>query len=832
MVARRAQASSLIYCLGPPTTRIRMAQDSIAVLLVEDDLAYARFATQTIAEVAPEYLVVHVPALAAALDALHRARFDAVLLDLGLPDSEGLATLDAVARAVPALPIVVLTARSDQQLSRAALRQGAQDYVVKGETEPNHLARSLRYAIDRTRAITAVERRLRLLNDASDLLEERDYDTMLARVARLVVSSFAEICVMFRLNPGGSVEEMHLAHVRGDREPDLQALEDALRDVATPIPSDYLPTILEGRSLVLDGGNDLVARQVLHSDAALAAYRRLGVGSIMLVPIATGAALSGLMILASSRSAPPFDATDVAMAEDLARRAALAIENGRLVREARELFDADLTGNFVAGVDGTLTDCNPAFARMLGYDSVPEAVHGGALAIFGGDVGWRGFVGNVVRDRRVRQHEIALRSREGSAVHVLVSATGIFSERGQLATIRGQLYDLTAHKQLEEQLSQSQKMEAVGRLAGGIAHDFNNLLMVIGGQTGRLLEQLPEAHALRRNAEAIAAAADRAAGLTQQLLAFSRRQVLSPQVLSLNTVVRSIYGMLERVIGEDITCVLSLSEGIESVKADPGRIEQALLNLAVNARDAMPDGGTLAISTSVVELDEVYSRQHIGSRPGRYVMLAVSDTGCGMDPETRTRVFEPFFTTKEVGKGTGLGLSMVYGIVKQSGGYIWVYSELGLGTTFKIYLPATEAPPETLQPRPAPSVPTGTETILLVEDEDGVRELLEEILSAQGYRVLAASRGVEALQISELLDEEIQVLVTDVVMPHMSGHELAMRLRARRPALRVLYLSGYTDDAIAHHGIVEVDASFLQKPFTRAALATKVREVLAPRSEP
>jgi CheY-like chemotaxis protein len=285
------------------------------------------------------------------------------------------------------------------------------------------------------------------------------------------------------------------------------------------------------------------------------------------------------------------------------------------------------------------------------------------------------------------------------------------------------------------------------------------------------------------------------------------------------------------VIGEDITCVLSLSEDIESVKADPGRIEQALLNLAVNARDAMPGGGTLAISTSVVELDEVYSRQHIGSRPGRYVMLAVSDTGCGMDPETRTRVFEPFFTTKEVGKGTGLGLSMVYGIVKQSGGYIWVYSELGLGTTFKIYLPTTAAPAETLQPRPAPSAPMGTETILLVEDEDGVRELLEEILKGQGYHVLAASRGVEALQISELVDGEIQILVTDVVMPHMSGHELAMRLRARRPALRVLYLSGYTDEAIAHHGVIELDAAFLQKPFTRSALATKVREVLAPRAE-
>jgi CheY-like chemotaxis protein len=240
----------------------------------------------------------------------------------------------------------------------------------------------------------------------------------------------------------------------------------------------------------------------------------------------------------------------------------------------------------------------------------------------------------------------------------------------------------------------------------------------------------------------------------------------------------------------------------------------------------MPNGGTLTISTSIADLDDVYGRQHFNARPGRYVMIAVSDTGCGMGPETRTRIFEPFFTTKDLGKGTGLGLSMVYGIIKQSGGYIWVYSEAGLGTTFKIYLPLIEAPVDELPANPAPSMPTGTETILLVEDEDGVRELLEEILAGQGYRVMAASRGSEALQMAELADDEIQLLVTDVVMPQMSGRELAMRMRAQRPSLRVLYLSGYTEEAIAHHGVIEPDAAFLQKPFTREDLARKIRDVL------
>ena len=813
-----------------------MAHDSIAVLLVEDDLAYARSATQTIAAVAPEYVVVHVPALAPALERLQHARFDAVLLDLGLPDSEGLSTLVAVAQAVPALPIVVLTGRSDEELSRAALRQGAQDYVIKGETDPDQLARALRYAIDRKRAIASVERRLRLLNDASALLEAGNYDTMLDRVARLIVSSFAELCVMLQLNPGGAVEQVHLAHARPEQEYQLQSLGDAFRDLTAPVLPEYLTAILQGRSVILDGDHETISR-VLQTDRAVEAYRRLDVRSVMLVPIAVGAAPCGVMILGSSRSAPPFDATDLATAEDLARRAALAIENGRLVREARELFDADLTGNFVAAVDGTLTDCNPAFARMLGYESGREAVQGGALAIFGGDVSWRDFVGGVARDRRVRQHEMALRGRDGGAVHVLVSATGLFSERGQLATIRGQLYDLTAHKQLEEQLRQSQKMEAVGRLAGGVAHDFNNLLTVIGGQT-------------RPSARAAARGPSRCGGTPRRSGGGRARRRRSRGSCSHSAAGRSCQPQVarpqrgrreharaccERLIGEDIELRhCHSSDGIGSVqgrsRADrAGRLE---------SRGQRPrrDAGRRHAHDRDRERRArrgLRATAHRRSRPGAYVMLAVSDTGCGMDAETQDARVRAVL--HDEGGGQGHRARAVDGLRHRQAERRLHLGLQRAGARDDVQdLPARapRQPPETLQPRPAPSAPTGTETMLLVEDEDGVRELLEEMLTRAGLpRARREPTASRRSQISELLDEEIQLLVTDVVMPHMSGHELAMRLRARRPALRVLYLSGYTDDAIAHHGIVDVDASFLQKPFTRAALATKIREVLAPRSE-
>ncbi|MEO7274049.1 MAG: ATP-binding protein, partial [Vicinamibacterales bacterium] len=677
-----------------------MVHDPVTILLVAGASGDIQAAIQTIADSDPTCVVVPATAPEAGLDRLSRGGIDLVLLDTAWSDA-----VPSLVRLAPHVPLVLVSAAAPASSAADAYRLGVVDHCSIGTNPGDGLSRVLRYAAAHKRAGAALDRRLRLLRAASALLEAAEYDSILERIARLMVAWFADVCVMVRLHPDGSVEQVHLVHANPDDERALRDLGETYRAATTPVPAVYLPALLTRAPVTIDVGEPIVARHFFSSDAAVLAYRPFNVRSTMLVPIVAGGTSTSVMIVGLKGSSGRFDAGDSATAEDLARRVGLALEQGRLVREARELFDADLTGNFVAAVAGTITDCNPAFALMLGYQDQADVLARGAGVIFAGESSWTVIAGGVARERRVRQHEIALRRSDGGAVHVLVSATGVFTDRGQLAAIRGQLYDLTAHKQLEEQLSQSQKMEAVGRLAGGIAHDFNNLLMVIGGQTGRLLEQMPEDDPMRRHAEAIAAAADRAAGLTQQLLAFSRRQVLSPQVLSLNAVVRNIHDMLERVIGEDIRCVLSLSDDIASVKADPGRIEQALLNLAVNARDAMPEGGTLTISTSVVELDEVYSRQHVGSRPGRYVMLAVSDTGCGMDPETRTRVFEPFFTTKEVGKGTGLGLSMVYGIVKQSGGYIWVYSELGLGSSFKIYLPALQAAPEEIQARPATSAP-------------------------------------------------------------------------------------------------------------------------------
>ncbi len=424
-------------------------------------------------------------------------------------------------------------------------------------------------------------------------------------------------------------------------------------------------------------------------------------------------------------------------------------------------------------------------------------------------------------------HEFRIRHKDGSYRWILVQASLILDKAGVPVRMLGSHIDITERKRLEEQFLQAQKMESVGRLAGGVAHDFNNLLSVINGYSDFLIKKLPAADAMRADLEQIRSAGERATALTRQLLAFSRRQVLQPEVLDLNQLIAGVKKLLGRLIGEDIELAFLPDDAIVRVKVDPGQIEQVIINLAVNARDAMPRGGRLTIETKRVELDESYAEQHILLAPGAYVLLSVSDTGVGMSTETLQQVFEPFFTTKEVGKGTGLGLATVYGIVRQSGGQIQVYSEVGLGTTFKIYLPMveTEESPKHHTHRTGVTA-TGTESILVVEDDASLRKMTQRILQEAGYTVVSVADGKEALQTLEQDTSVVHLMLTDVVMPGMSGRELAETVLAARPGLKVLYMSGYTDDAIVHHGVVEDSMHFIGKPFNAESLTRKIRDVL------
>ena len=448
-------------------------------------------------------------------------------------------------------------------------------------------------------------------------------------------------------------------------------------------------------------------------------------------------------------------------------------------------------------------------------------------------LGYRGLLTVPARigDRVVGVLSFLTRREEGFSTEDMAIASAFAShaaialENSRLLHESRRAYDELA--QAQGQLEQAQKMDAIGRLAGGVAHDFNNLLTVILGRTDIILRQLKTEDPIRRGIELIQRTAGRAADLTKQLLAFSRKQVLEAVVLDLGTVTTDMREMLARLIGEDIALVTNNASGLGHVKADRGQIEQVVMNLAINARDAMPKGGHLVVETRNVELDAEYVRRNMGARPGPHVMLAVSDSGLGIPREHHRHIFEPFFTTKDQGKGTGLGLATVYGIVKQSGGYIEVDSEPGRGTTFRIYLPRVDAAAPAADRAGRPAAPAGgTETILLVEDEEGVRELARDILRAGGYTVIEARNGPEALLLCEHHQGRIDLLLTDVVMPEMSGRELAERMGPLRPSLSVLYMSGYTDDAVIRHGVLGADTAFLQKPFTPTALTRRVRETL------
>jgi PAS domain S-box-containing protein len=421
-----------------------------------------------------------------------------------------------------------------------------------------------------------------------------------------------------------------------------------------------------------------------------------------------------------------------------------------------------------------------------------------------------------------------MRRMDGQWRYMFIRAVPVLDEQGEVEELVGVTIDLTEQRQAEEQLRQSQKMEAMGQLAGGVAHDFNNVLTVIGGYADMVLKQMGPENRLRSSVAEIAKASQRARGLTGQLLAFSRQQMLGPPaVLNLNALVEDAENMLRRVIGEDVILRCSLAPNLRSIKADAGEIHQVIMNLTVNARDAMANGGHLTIETANVLLDENLAQSQFDVQPGKYVVLTVTDTGIGMEDATKAHIFEPFFTTKGTGKGTGLGLATVYGVVRQAGGHIRVQTEVGKGTSFKVYFPTTEeAVVPVAVPVASPTIPVGTETVLLVEDEDAVREMTAEILASCGYTVLQAANGQEAMALLSTQKKHIHLLVSDVVMPYMGGRELAKQAAKVVPTMGVLFISGYTPDAVMREGVLKAECAFLQKPFTPTDLAHKVREVL------
>ena len=575
-----------------------------------------------------------------------------------------------------------------------------------------------------------------------------------------------------------------------------------------------------------------------------------GVCTILTVPFLAGDRAYGWMLVAEKPASQPFSEEDERMLQALASQTITSYQSAQRFRtiqehardleleiEARQraerrfhtLLEASPVGIVITNGTGKIEEVNAEALRMFAYQRedllglpieilVPERhhqLHESHRSRYFDDPHTRPMGPNA---------ELFARRKDGTEFPVEIALGPLATREGMM--ISATIVDITVRKKMEDQLRLSQRMESIGRLAGGVAHDFNNLLTVILGNSDVVMDSLPAGHPALPKLETIRKAGTSAADLTRQLLAFGRQQLVQMRFLDLKHTLQKTEALLRRLIGENIDLRISCDPALGCIKADDGQIQQVLLNLAVNARDAMPKGGRLTIEVNNVDLDDSYLAQHPTVRAGSYVMLAVTDTGCGMDQATQARIFDPFFTTKELGKGTGLGLATVYGIVKQGGGYIWVYSEVAKGTVFKVYLPRVEQPPEPLRKDDLEASYNGTETILLAEDSDPLRAMAREYLEGAGYTVVEAVSGKDALRRAAEFAGNIHLLLTDVVMPEMSGPELAEKLVRERPEIKVIFTSGYTDDAVARQGILESTVAFLQKPYRPKDLARKIREVL------
>ncbi len=762
-----------------------MSLDHIHVLLVEDNPADARLLREAVKDAAGISIsLVHEETLECALKRLDNEPFDVIMLDLSLPDAEGLETLERTHGHSPNLPIVVLTGLDDEALAVRAVREGAQDYLVKGQVTGQVLVRAMRYATERKRAM-------------EELRKSEEY-------FRSLIENALDIITV--LDMAGSIRysSPSLERILGYRPAALHGTN--LLALIHPEDCECFLAKLKAEEN-LAGFPQQFQFRLRHHDGSWRVLEAIGKRAGDDSPV------GGFVM--NSRDITERTQAGIALQE--------ANETLRAVIETSPLaiYSLDLQAN--------VKSWNHAAENIFGF-SADEVMDGPLPLVFPEhSVDFRFRFEQCIHGNRLVGNEERFQRKDGSAIEVSIWNALVRDANGNVTGIVAAVADNTERKKLEEQFRQSQKMEAVGRLAGGVAHDFNNLLTVITGYCQMMVDQLSPADPMSEDLQQVLKTADRATTLTKQLLAFSRQQIVLPKVVALDALIRDMDHILKRLAGEDIELRIEGSCG--KVRVDPGQIEQVIVNLAVNARDAMPGGGKLIIETVDRDFDEFSAQYAQGLAPGPYVLMAVSDTGTGMDAVTRSHLFEPFFTTKERGRGTGLGLSTSYGIVKQNQGAILVYSEPGLGSTFKIYLPRVDEPSIVQAQQPAERVNfRGTETVLVVEDEEGVRRVLLEMLQQAGYRVLGACGGQEAIEMCRASDDPVQVLITDVVMPKMGGRELAARIRQVTPGIRVLFVSGYADSVVLHHGALEADTHFLQKPFTVEQLGRKVREVLEARA--
>jgi PAS domain S-box-containing protein len=776
-----------------------MLNRPLRVLNVEDSERDVMLLTRHLTRAGYQLISERVDTAGAMRSALITREWDVILCDYSMPHFSALSALALLKEMEKEIPFIIISGTIGEEVAVEAMRAGAHDYFIKDNLVrlAPAIERELQEAENRHARRRAEKERSALTFEIEN--QRKRLDNIVASVPGVVWEAWDE--------PVAPTQRINF-------------ISEYVQTMLGYSVEEWLATPSFWFSIIHPDDKEEVAR-IASEDFKAGRNSNLEFRWV---------AKDGRILWVQTNSAlikddegRPVGLRGVTVDITERKRASEALKSAE--EKYRSIFENAIEGIFQASPDGRFISVNPSMVRILGYDSAEE------LMADRFDISTQHYVDNDAR-AKLRQmlveqdlvvgYECEVYRKDLSKINV----RAIRDNTGEILYYEGSIEDVTERKTLADQLRQSQKLEAVGMLAGGIAHDFNNLLTVITGYTDLALMKMGETDPLYPKLSEIKHAAERAAGLTRQLLAFSRKQILQPKVLALNDLVSELEKMLRRLIGEDIELRTVLDHELGRIKADPGQIEQIIMNLAVNARDAMPQGGKLTIETKNAVLDENYARNHIAVIPGPYVMLAVSDTGVGMDESTKARIFEPFFTTKEAGKGTGLGLSTVYGIVKQSGGNIWTYSEPGQGTSFKLYLPRVVEMPQQRTTAERKEFTKGSGTVLLSEDEEMVRRLARQLLEMFGYRVLEAQNGTAALLICEQHPESIDLLLTDVVMPEMSGCELAERVAQLRPDMKVLYMSGYTDNAIVHHGVLDEGAKFIQKPFAAADLIRKVREVL------